>query len=68
MRTNEIDILKERLRISTQALDDWTTLAAPEYCNIDRVNEANKRVFSDGGGLLNYIATIVSENHKLLRG
>lgn len=59
--------LETRLRISTQALDDWTSTYASEFCNDARVKEAWQRI-TDGGGTLYYIASIVSVNHALLRG
>jgi len=69
----EIEILRARvaeleasLTKSTQALDDWTSTFASEFCDEARVKAAWERIMS-GGGTLYYIASIVSINHNLLK-
>ncbi len=61
----QIKDLEGALVKSTQALDDWTSTYAEEFCDSDRVTAAWRRI-TDNGGTLAYIAGIVHRNHALL--
>ena len=60
-----IEDLEAALVKSTQALDDWTSTYAEEFCDSERVMAAWRRIM-DNGGTLAYIAGIVHSNHALL--
>lgn len=63
---NRVKELEEALRRSTQALDDWTSTYASEFCDEARVGEAWDRIQANGGTLA-YIAGIVHPNHQMLK-
>jgi hypothetical protein len=57
--------MKEALRHSMIALDDWLNTYAPEFCDEERVKEARKRIM-DEGGTLAYIADLQERNRTAL--
>ena len=63
---DRIEQLEAALQKSTQALDDWTSIYASEFCDEARVEEAHDRIKKNGGTLA-YIADIVCPNHELLK-
>lgn len=59
---------RERLRSALQeaiiALDDWTNSYAPEFCNPERVKEAQDRIYEYG--TIGYIASVVTRCREAL--
>ena len=58
--------LREALRKSTQALNDWISVYAAQFCDEARVKEARDRI-SDHGGTLAYVTDIVCANQRFLK-
>src|SRR5687768_5461021 len=57
--------LREALIRSITAIDDWLNVYASDFCNSDRVDEAQRRI-SDEGGTLSYIANVQQKNRTAL--
>ncbi len=58
--------LREALKRSSQALNDWLNVYASLFCDEKRVNEARKRI-RDSGGTVAYIADVVGRNEQVLK-
>ena len=57
--------MRDALRASMIALDDWLNTYASEFCDEERVKEAGERIMS-GGGTLAYIADLQERNRRAL--
>lgn len=55
----DIILLHKALDAAILALDDWTNIRAPEFCQDDRVKAARDRL--NENGTLWYIATVVEQ-------
>lgn len=59
------DKQREALGAAITALDDWSCITAPEFCNEERVKAANNRLHEHG--TLHYIATVVEQCRQALK-
>lgn len=57
--------MREALKRSMIALDDWLNLYASDQCDATRVEEARKRI--NEGGTLWYIANVQRQNREALK-
>lgn len=64
MIDKERNSTRTALQAAITALDDWTHTYAPEFCNPERVKEAEERVYSVG--TIAYIADVVTQCRKAL--
>jgi hypothetical protein len=61
----EVEQLRAALNAAVIALDDWTNLYASEFCNEERVKEAQARI--EQYGTLYYIASVVKKSRDALK-
>lgn|SRR5690606_33651388 len=61
----EIEQLRSALNAAVIALDDWTNLYASEFCDEERVKEAQARI--EQYGTLYYIASVVKKSRDALK-
>ena len=61
----ENETLRSALKTAIIALDDWTHLYAPEFCDEERVNQAQIRLSEHG--TLYYIADVVTQCRDALK-
>lgn len=61
----EVEQLRSALNAAVIALDDWTNLYASEFCDEERVREAQRRI--DEYGTLYYIASVVKRSRDALK-
>lgn len=59
----EVEALLLKVR---EVLNAWTGTYAPDMCSSDHVAES-RRVISEGGGTLYYIATLLQEVDEVLK-
>jgi len=62
---DEGDALRNALKTAIIALDDWTNTYAPEFCDEERVKQAQNRLTEYG--TLYYIATVVKQCRDALK-
>jgi len=63
---SEVESLRTALKAAIIALDDWTNTYAPEFCDEERVKQAQNRLTEHG--TLYYIATVVKQCSDALKG
>lgn len=56
--------MRTALQAAIIALDDWLNLSAPEFCNEDRVKEAQNRVYKEG--TVSYISDVTAQCRRAL--
>ena len=61
----ELQSLRAALKTAIIALDDWTNTYAPEFCDEERVKQAQNRLTEYG--TLYYIATVVKQCRDALK-
>lgn len=61
----EVEQLRSALNAAVIALDDWTNLYASEFCDEERVKEAQARI--EQYGTLYYIASVVKKSKDALK-
>ena len=67
MSLNEVnEALRAALKNAIIALDVWTSTFAPEFCDEERVKQAQNRLTEYG--TLYYIANVVKQGRDALKG